>query len=184
MVAVGNPPTLKPSSIRHYNANMGGVDLADQLRSYYKVGRPSKKWWRYVFWFLVDVTMVNAWIIYSASTHVPPARRGYDQLHFRSDVAELLRAGFTSRKHVKGRRSSTVVAAVDAVNVGGHHPVRIQMKRGRAVCPPCVGSVLGQVEKTLQDTRSRPATDVSPVMLHCAKLAALRNFIRESKPSK
>ena len=107
MVAVGNPPKLKPSAIQHYNAHMGGVDLADQLRSYYKVGRPSKKWWRYVFWFLLDVTMVNAWIIYSASTHVPPARRGYDQLHFRSDVAELLRAGYTSRKHVKGRRSST-----------------------------------------------------------------------------
>ena len=137
MVAVGNPPKLKPSAIQHYNAHMGGVDLADQLRSYYKVGRPSKKWWRYVFWFLLDVAMENAWIIYSASTHVPPARRGYDQLHFRSDVAELLRAGYTSRKHVKGRRSSPLVAAVDVANVGGHHPVRIQMKRGRAVCRQC-----------------------------------------------
>ena len=107
MVAVGNPPKLKPSAIQHYTAHMGGVDLADQLRSYYKVGRPSKKWWRYVIWFLLDVTMVNAWIIYSASTHVPPARRGYDQLNFRSDVAKLLRAGYTSRKHVIGRRSST-----------------------------------------------------------------------------
>ena len=137
MVAVGNPPKLKPSSIRNYNAHMGGVDLADRLRSYYKVGRPSKKWWRYVFWFRLDVTMVNAWIIYSASTHVPPARRGYDQLNFRSNVAELLRAGYTSRKHAKGRRSSTLVAAVDVANVGGHHPVRIQTKRGRAVCRQC-----------------------------------------------
>ena len=112
MVAVGNPPKLKPSAIQHYNAHMGSVGLADQLRSYYKIGRPSKKWWRYVFGFLLDVTMVNAWIIYSASTHVPPSRQGYDQLNFRSDVAELLRAGYTSSKHVKGRQSSTLVAAV------------------------------------------------------------------------
>ena len=58
--------------------------------------------------------------------NVPPARRGYDQLNFRSDVTEVLRAGYTSRKHLKDRQSSALVAAVDVVNVGGHHPVRIQ----------------------------------------------------------
>ena len=58
----------------------------------------------------------------------------------------------------------------------------IQSESRRRGVGQCVGSALEQVEKTLQDTRLRPATDVSPVMCHCAKLAALRNFIRESKP--
>ena len=137
MVRVGNPPKQKPQSIVNYNMHMGGVDLADQLRSYYKVGRPCKKWWRYIFWFLLDVTLVNAWVIFQASTHNPPMRRNYDQLAFRVELAELLRAGFTSRKHVKGRRSATLIAAVDPDNVEGHHPVRIQSKRGRAVCRQC-----------------------------------------------
>ena len=104
MIAVGNLMKQKPSTIQHYNAHMGGVDLADQFRSYY---------------------------------NVPPARRGYYQLNFRSDIAELLRAGYTSHKHLKDRQSSALVAAVDVANVGGHHPVRIQAKRDRAVCRQC-----------------------------------------------
>ena len=35
MIAVGNLMKQKPSTIQHYNAHMGGVDLADQFRSYY-----------------------------------------------------------------------------------------------------------------------------------------------------
>ena len=69
MIAVGNLMKQKPSTIQHYNAHMGDLDLADQLRSYYKVGRPSKKWLCFVSWFLLDVTMVNAWTIF---TPIPP----------------------------------------------------------------------------------------------------------------
>ena len=36
-----------PQSIANYTKYMGGVDLADQNRSYYGVGRESKKFWRY-----------------------------------------------------------------------------------------------------------------------------------------
>ena len=129
-----NPPKQKPSAVQMYNLHMGGVDLADQLRSYYKVGRPSKKWWRYIFWFLLDVTIVNTWILFSASPHAP-VRRGYDQLSFRVDLAELPRAGFTSRQHVRGRRSATLLAVVDVANVEGHRPVRIQTKRSGSVSP-------------------------------------------------
>lgn len=34
-----------PSVITDYNARMGGVDHADQLRSYYDVGRTGRRWW-------------------------------------------------------------------------------------------------------------------------------------------
>lgn len=33
------------TTVTDYNSNMGGVDLADQLRSYYNVPRRSRKWW-------------------------------------------------------------------------------------------------------------------------------------------
>ena len=40
-----------------------GVDLHDQLRGYYAIGTKSRKWWRYLFWSCVDVSIVNAFIL-------------------------------------------------------------------------------------------------------------------------
>ena len=42
-----------PKPVLRYNESMGGVDLADQLHSYYPVGRPSVRWWRYICWWLL-----------------------------------------------------------------------------------------------------------------------------------
>ena len=44
---------MKPRVSDVYTANMGGVDRADQLRSHYYVGRQSRKWYKYLFWFLL-----------------------------------------------------------------------------------------------------------------------------------
>lgn len=46
-----NQQVTKPAALDFYNKHMGGVDLADQLRSYYSIGRSSYKWCRYLFWF-------------------------------------------------------------------------------------------------------------------------------------
>ena len=55
-------PVIKqiPSPVLSYNSGMGGVDKNDQLRSYYPIGRHSKKWWRCAFWYLFQVAAVNA----------------------------------------------------------------------------------------------------------------------------
>lgn len=54
-------PTV-PAAVS-YNKNMGGVDLNDQHHKYYSVGRISRKWWQYLLWFLIDVSIVNAHIL-------------------------------------------------------------------------------------------------------------------------
>jgi len=54
-------PTITATIL--YNKNMGGVDLNDQQRNYYAVGRKSRKWFRYLLWFLVDVSFVNGHIL-------------------------------------------------------------------------------------------------------------------------
>ena len=129
----------KPQAVHQYNRHMGGVDKQDQLRSYYKVARPSKKWWRYLFWFMLDTTIVNAWILFQQTpgNMRPRRRKGYDHLQFRVDLAEQLRAGFTSRKHRKGRKSRTLQAVNVADNVVNHRPVVIETARGKAVCRKC-----------------------------------------------
>jgi hypothetical protein len=55
---------------------MGGVDKFDQLASYCPVGRPGCKWWRYVLWYVVNLAVVKAWILFSKSPKdTPPPHR-------------------------------------------------------------------------------------------------------------
>ena len=49
--AGGREMVQKPQAIMEYNKYMGGVDLADQLLSYYGFGHRTVKWWRRAFLF-------------------------------------------------------------------------------------------------------------------------------------
>ena len=60
-----------PSTIVAYNKYMGGVDCGDQLQSYYRVRLKSRKFYRYVFWFLFDVVITNTYIL--SHNHEPRA---------------------------------------------------------------------------------------------------------------
>lgn len=48
-----------PPCVHDYNANMGAVDKSDQLRQSYAIDRKSRRWWRRLFHFLLDLTMVK-----------------------------------------------------------------------------------------------------------------------------
>lgn len=81
-------PTV-PAAVS-YNSNMGGVDLNDQHRKYYSVGRKSRKWWRYLLWFLIDVSIVNAQILEKeALNHLSRS-----QMYFRLELAKMLIGDF------------------------------------------------------------------------------------------
>ena len=43
---------------------MGGVDRGDQLRGYYSCRTKSRKFYKYIFYFLLDVTITNAYALY------------------------------------------------------------------------------------------------------------------------
>ena len=92
-------PTV-PAAIS-YNKNMGGVDLNDQQRNYYAVGRKSRKWWRYLLWFLVDVSIVNAHILESEAEN----HRTRPQLHFASSWQKNL-SGNLVRVHLVFRKGA------------------------------------------------------------------------------
>ena len=48
---------------------MGGVDMADQLRKYYSCRRRSRKWWLPLFYFMVDISVVNSYILHRDTPH-------------------------------------------------------------------------------------------------------------------
>lgn len=53
-----------PTLVKDYNANMGFVDKMDMLKSIYEIDRKSKKWWHRIFWYFVDVSLINSFIIF------------------------------------------------------------------------------------------------------------------------
>ena len=79
--------------MRSYNKNMGGVDLSYQLCGYYAVGRKSRKWWRYLFWFCVDLSIANASILETLA----PNHSTRKQLAFRLELAKKLIGDFQNR---------------------------------------------------------------------------------------
>lgn len=53
-----------PEAIIIYNRYMGGVDRGDQVRGYYNCKVKSRKFYKYIFYFLFDVSITNAFILY------------------------------------------------------------------------------------------------------------------------
>lgn len=53
-----------PKALIDYNANMNFVDKFDQNLNLYKVNRKSHKWWHRIFFYFLDATVVNAFVLY------------------------------------------------------------------------------------------------------------------------
>ncbi len=68
----GKPDRKKPKVIEQYNQAMGGVDKADQMGIYYCFQRKSLKWWKNVFFWLIEISVVNSYILYKETTLTRP----------------------------------------------------------------------------------------------------------------
>ncbi|KAK7105748.1 piggyBac transposable element-derived protein 4-like [Littorina saxatilis] len=94
----GRKEVSVPEPVLVYNGSMGGVDLADQYHSYYPVGRPSVRWWRYICWWLMQTAMVNAFVIWKETHRPARSKKGLRHLDFRLQVLRALCKGNVSRK--------------------------------------------------------------------------------------
>ena len=114
----------RPPPIAFYNKYMGGVDLHDQNRRYYNLTLKAVKWWRYLFWFLLDVSIINSFILYKETVDKPASH-----LQFRLQLSEELIGRFCARKKA-GRPCSS--QPVGPSNVLEHAYDRVV--EGRAGC--------------------------------------------------
>ena len=122
----------KPTAIANYNKHMGGVDLCDQNMSYYPAGRESKKWWKYLLWNFFNLSIVNAYVLYTENVLTYTLPKRYTQLDFRLALEDQLRDGFSSRTSRLGRTPKRTIA-VNEENVGGHICVRIEGRKRQCV---------------------------------------------------
>ena len=71
---------------------MDGVNLADMLISLYHVEVKTRRWYIKVFWHLVDIAKVNAWILYRhhCKEYGLPGNKNKSLLIFSQEIAEGL----------------------------------------------------------------------------------------------
>ena len=109
-------PVPCPASILSYKF-MGGVDHGDQLRGYYSCRTKSQKFYKYIFTFLLDVAITNAFILMK---HHTSSNKFVNIKSFRIELAKKL-IGDCSSRHRRGRGGSIVRSLPYR-----HFPVRLE----------------------------------------------------------
>ena len=116
-----------PLNVIDYNKYMGGVDCNDRLQHYYCVRLKSHKFYKYIFWFLFELTLANAYILHR---YVPSTGHVYHQyVDFKSELAKQLIGNYNGRK-VRGRPSSAIHPSVPTL----HFPMKAAK---RSKCSHC-----------------------------------------------
>ena len=61
-------PKKKPNTVVYYNKTKYGVDVADQMARQYSVKCASRRWPLHVFFNIIDLAIINSWILYRKIT--------------------------------------------------------------------------------------------------------------------
>jgi hypothetical protein len=121
-----------PVVCKMYSLYMFGVDRADQLRMQYSSCRKAVKWWKYIFWFLFDLSVCNGFVcMRESANHQITTRRGKlkarTQVDFRMKLTDQLIGEY------RGVRKRRATPTIDLAGFA-HWPVKAE-KRGR--CKRC-----------------------------------------------
>jgi hypothetical protein len=65
----------KPLSVLSYNAHKAGVDSVDQMTRAYNVKAPTRRWPVQVFFNMLNLTSINAWVLYKETNKIKISRR-------------------------------------------------------------------------------------------------------------
>ena len=106
-----------PLSIIDYNQFMGGVDRGDQIRGYYSCRTKCRKFYKYIFYFLFDVAVTNAYIFQKGYCGSVPFRT---IKAFRLQLATELIGDYCSRRRI-GRGAVGVIRTLPL----RHYPTTI-----------------------------------------------------------
>ena len=142
LVSSNENPKKKPDSVLYYNKTKVGVEIYDQMTRLYSVKAASKRWPVQLFYNVVDMALINSWILYKQVCQSSIIRREFIQR-----VAEELTgsAPAVSRK----RRAEKVCSSNDtnASSIGERRlTCSISKCRNRTtdMCQECSKSMCGR----------------------------------------
>jgi len=102
----------RPQAVINYTKHVGGVDVSDQKREYCCVGHLQKNVGNlYVLHFVLNVFLVNCFILYDLKNHPSSTAHGNRQPTFRRNFVRQLIGTFTSRTCTGRKRSLPIGTA-------------------------------------------------------------------------
>ena len=122
-----------PSVVTDYNKHMGGVDKHDMMKQLYGSDRKSKKWWHRLFFGLLDMAIVNSYIVYAENREQENCIKMFD--YYRDIASALLTYSSRTARGVKRRKQNySTPESVRLSNVGVHMPAFVKDKNRCVVC--------------------------------------------------
>lgn len=117
----------RPPAVAAYQENYYGVDRAMQYRSKCPIGRQSRKYWKYFMNFILEVALVNTFLLWKMTPGVVKPRKHYSLGDLHVDVAMSLIADFSNRKQPRHLGKHLITAA----GLSEHHSMKLDRPRGR-----------------------------------------------------
>ena len=132
-----------PETVSFYNSTKYGVDVLDQMCRKYSVKAASRRWPVHVWYNILDLAAINAWILYKSVTGQKISRR-----NFIVQLAEELRQSGSKQSVSKLSLSPVAPASADSrkrrhcqvARCKGNKSAERCLKCTRTVCGSCIGS--------------------------------------------
>ncbi len=148
----GRVPVTHPFVIQEYNKFMGGVDLLGSHLGRNKINMTSRKWYMRMWHHIIDIGVVNRWILYKQKAD----RKRFSIGMFRQELAFcLMKSGGTIRSP-RGRSpwsvgpKQSVRSIIPPTDVRkdqiNHFPI-FDLKRGKCKIENCKGIMFVKCQK-------------------------------------
>lgn len=151
----------QPVAVRDYNRFMNGVDRSDQLIGRYDILRKTVKWWKTLFYHMIDIAVVNSYILFRLFQTMHPNNvelqrsSDYGQLEFREELVRQL-AGIVDGP-VPLYNPKTSENAGTCLHIPQHMPDCTRLRRNCQVC----------YKKTKTEYKVSVRCETCDVYLHC-----------------
>ena len=144
-----NEPKVRPSMVVAYDGKMGAVDRNNQMVASYKLNIKTLKWWKKLIFHLINLAVVNAYVVYKESVNAPQVQR----LFRRRLVSQLIESVTEPNNVQVGRPAPRILERL----IGRHFPNKLDdggktASKQCVVCGPAERSMLGP----LQPGQKRP----------------------------
>jgi len=131
----------KPEAVLYYNENKCGVDMLDSMCRQMSTKAGCRRWPLAVFWNILDIAGINAWILFRKTTNSQTSRRQF----LRQLSAELTETS-TSSGNVPAPASTSSSSTTTLLGKRVNCQVKAVCKRNRTttLCDSCKRPVCGQ----------------------------------------
>lgn len=120
-------PVIKPRAVLDYSKNMGSVDTADMLLSSIQCIRKTIKWYKKLFFHILDMHMLNSFFCYRHAKNIPNLKFADFQLRVINQLVEQYSS------------SSSVLERPMSASTSGNNPLRVLPRNAKDHMPTKMG---------------------------------------------